>query len=158
MENIRRLDLCDPSVAEEIWALQHAAYRLEAALIGVAELPPLQDTVQSLRQREEEYYGYYEADGELAGSVSVLRTGREMTICRMMVAPDRLRRGIASALLADLLHRRYPGCAWTVHAAARNIPAIRLYERSGFRISDTWQPFPGLAMVRLTRPEAAEKL
>lgn len=155
MSTIRLLDLSDLDAAEELWALQHAAYRQEAALIGAAKLPPLQETVASLRNSGEAFYGYYADGGDLAGAVSVLETEGRMTIRRLMVNPAYFRQGIASALLEHLTDGAYPGRAWEVNAEVRNVPAIRLYERSGFERTEVWHPSPGLTMARMAKPGPA---
>lgn len=137
--------------AEEVWALQHAAYRAEAALIGVAQLPPLQDTVDALIACRERFYGLRTTAGELAGAISCEtdRQGRH-TICRLMVHPDYHRQGIGSKLLAYLLERE-PAPSWTVTAEARNAPALALYEKSGFVRKGSLQPAPDITLVRLER-------
>jgi len=153
---IVELDIRKEDEAEEVWALQHPAYRLEAALIGVADLPPLQDTVQSLRNCGETFLGFRDDDGELVGAVSYERegTGRN-AICRMMVHPDYLRRGIASALLESLFASAPALTVWTVTAETRNYPAIALYERFGFVRETTFRPVPGIEMASMARPADA---
>jgi len=154
---IHRLDLSDRSIAEEIWMLQHAAYRQEAALIGFAELPPLLDTVASLQRCEESFYGYFLADGSLTGVVSATESAEGMTICRMMVDPDCFRQGIATALLRHMTDCAFLEYAWTVTAEVRNIPAIRLYESCGFRQAELITPAPGVTMASMTKPASAPR-
>jgi len=149
---IVELDIRNAEAAEEVWALQHPAYRLEAALIGVADLPPLRDTIGSLQSCGESFLGYRDEDGELAGAVSYEReTPRGFAICRMMVRPDRLRRGIASALMEKALASGPAGAEWSVTAEVRNAPAIALYERFGFERRETFIPIPGIKMVKMVR-------
>lgn len=152
MSIIRPLDLSDHHVAEEIWALQHAAYRQEAAVVGEAGLPPLRETVASLQHSQETFYGCYAEDGELTGAVSVLETEGRMAIRRMMVDPAYFRQGIASALLEHVTGTAYPERDWIVDAETRNVPAIRLYERIGFERAGVWHPSPGLTMIRMMKP------
>ncbi|MFC5530840.1 GNAT family N-acetyltransferase [Cohnella yongneupensis] len=139
----------DKEAAEEVWALQHAAYRVEASLIGVAELPPLRDTIESLRASNERFYGLREADGELVGVISyeIGREGRH-AICRLMVSPPFFRQGIGSSLLHGLL-RCFPSVRWSVTAEIRNLPALALYEKAGFVRKRTLQPAPGITLIEL---------
>lgn len=149
---IQRLDLADAETAEELWAMQHAAYRQEAALIGVPDLPPLRDTVESLRTCGEVFYGYRGDDGVLAGAVSLEEEpGGRFAICRMMVDPERQRQGIGSRLLEHVLAELPVGREIEVTAEARNRPAIRLYERLGFEAEDTFHPDPRVSMIRFVR-------
>ncbi|WP_256761254.1 GNAT family N-acetyltransferase [Cohnella sp. WQ 127256] len=146
------LDIRQQEVAEEVWALQHPAYRIEAALIGVADLPPLQDTIQSLQACGESFWGYRNQDGELIGAISYEREkSGYYTICRLMVHPDCLRQGIGSTLMEHLLSELPPSTFWTVTAEVRNMPAIILYERFGFVRYETFKPIPGIEMLQLKR-------
>jgi len=143
-------------VAEEVWALQHPAYRAEAALIGVSDLPPLRDTIQSLRECGETFLGYREDNGDLVGAVSYEQEEENelYTICRLMVHPDFHRQGIGRTLLQRLLHGEQVNQAitWTVTAEARNYPAIALYEGFGFVRLDSFEPMKGIKLIRLVRP------
>lgn len=146
---IQRLDLSDAETAEELWALQHAAYRHEANLIGVADLPPLQDTVKTLQSCGETFYGYYADDGTLAGAVSTEHEPEgNLVICRMMVHPDHFRQGIGQSLVGHVLSVAPSGTEVSVTAEVRNMPAIRLYERCGFQAAGTLDPAPGITMIR----------
>ena len=142
-------------MAEEVWALQHPAYRAEAVLIGVSDLPPLRDTIQSLQVCGETFLGYRDENGDLVGAVSYEReTAESYTICRLMVHPDFHRQGIGSSLLQHLLSEKQhnKGITWTVTAEIRNLPAIALYERYGFVRIDSFKPIQGIELIRLVRP------
>ncbi len=156
---IQRFDIRLRESAEEVWALQHPAYRIEAALIGVADLPPLQDTIQTLQRCGESFLGCRNEEGELVGAVSYERDGPiRFTICRMMVRPDCMRQGIGAKLMDGVLAAEPPSSAWSVTAEIRNDPALRLYERYGFEREETFKPVPEITMVRLTRKPAQVNL
>ncbi len=150
---ITPLDITDPEAAEEVWAVQHPAYRLEAALIGVAKLPPLLDTIESLQACGETFWGYRSSERELAGVISWEKE-REgyYTLCRLMVHPEFLRRGIGSLLVEHFLTELPKNSTALVTAEVRNQPAIALYKRFGFVHLDTFQPVPEITMLRLQRP------
>lgn len=148
--NIVEMDITDRETAEEIWSLQHPAYRAEAALIGVSDLPPLQDTVQSLQSCGEKFFGYRAADGELAGAISFEQEeDLQYTLCRLMVHPNYFRQGIGKRLVERLLSELPAAATCNVTAEIRNIPAISLYERAGFVRKDTFQPVFDITMVRM---------
>jgi ribosomal protein S18 acetylase RimI-like enzyme len=148
--SIISLDIRQLETAEEVWALQHPAYRLEAALIGVATLPPLMDTIESLQACGEVFWGYRDPDENLAGAVSYEEEREGLyTICRLMVHPDYLRQGIGSLLVKHLLFQLPDTAICTVTAEIRNLPAIALYERCGFKRLETFKPIPEITMLRL---------
>lgn len=149
--NVKAIPMYNRGAAEEVWALQHAAYRAEAAFIGVLQLPPLLDTVDDLIASKERFYGMRTPDGELAGAISC-EAGREgrQTVCRLMVHPDYHRQGIGTKLLAYLLENE-EATEWTVTAEARNAPALALYEKAGFARKGTHRPAPDITLVLLER-------
>jgi ribosomal protein S18 acetylase RimI-like enzyme len=144
------LNIKDRNTAEEVWALQHPAYRAEAALIGVLDLPPLQDTIQSLQSCGESFFGYRVPEGELAGAVSFEQEEElQYTLCRLMVHPKYFRKGIGGQLVNHLLSALPPAATCNVTAEIRNVPAIKLYERAGFVRTETFQPVFDITMVRM---------
>ncbi|MFC5468598.1 GNAT family N-acetyltransferase [Cohnella suwonensis] len=158
MVGIHERDIRDRETAEAVWALQHPAYRAEASLIGVSELPPLRDTVETLQSCGESFIGFGNEEGELIGAVSYENDGKTWTVCRLMVHPDHHRKGIGTRLMESLLSIQEKK-VWTVTAEVRNLPAISLYERFGFQGRDTIKPMPGIVLLRLVREpeEAAEE-
>jgi len=144
---IRPINLADPDLAELVWGVQHAAYRMEAALIGFDRIPPLLDTVESLQRCGETFLGYFDDEEDLAGAIAYTRDSSEITICRLMVHPDRFRQGIGRQLLQHVQHLESDAAKYTVSTSARNAPAIRLYEQEGFRIVKEMEPEPGVHLV-----------
>ncbi len=153
---ITPLDIRQREAAEEVWALQHPAYRVEANLIGVADLPPLKDTIQTLQECGESFLGYRDEEGELIGAVSYERDGPDrLSICRVMVHPNAMRQGIGAKLLTEALAAEPAASTWGVTAEIRNSPALRLYEKFGFERKMTFSPVPEITMVQLIRPPSA---
>jgi GNAT superfamily N-acetyltransferase len=157
---IAALDIKQRETAEELWALQHSAYRTEAALIGVADLPPLRDTVQTLQACRETFWGYrsseqdQDQDQDLIGAISFEREQEEAEryiLCRLMVHPDYTRQGIGSALIKHMLNNLPANAACGVTAEIRNLPAIALYEHHGFIRKESFHPVPHITMVRMER-------
>ncbi|MBB6672656.1 GNAT family N-acetyltransferase [Cohnella nanjingensis] len=152
MTAIMQLDLRKTEVAEELWLLQHAAYRVEAALIGVPDLPPLRDTVATLQAARETFWGCRDEEGELIGVIATERENETEVIARMMVHPSRFRQGIAGKLLGHVLQASPASTPWEVTAEERNLPAIALYERFGFREAGRFRPREDIGMIRMVRP------
>jgi ribosomal protein S18 acetylase RimI-like enzyme len=147
---ITPLDVADPGTAEEIVAVQRAAYAVEARLIGSDAIPQLRETVAELRGRPERFLGVRDGDG-LAGFVAWDRLDDgTLDICRLAIAPRAFRRGHASTLL-DALDEREPARRTIVSTGAANAPALALYRRRGFVDVDTVEVLPGLAITRLER-------
>jgi ribosomal protein S18 acetylase RimI-like enzyme len=130
--SIAELDLGARGIAEAVVELQRASYRVEADLLGARTLPALKESPRRLRRTRERFLGAYEGE-RLVGAVSWKRSGGLVDIHRLVVHPERFRRGIAGSLL-DALEQRLPDVErWVVATGAANEPARRLYERYGFK-------------------------
>lgn len=145
---IHSLSLNDEEVVQQIWEMQHAAYRLEAELIGFTEIPPLMDTCESIRTCGETFYGCMDEDGELMGAVAVISEGEgSLTISRVMVSPDHFRKGVASRLIQHVL-AAYPEMSlFIVSTGEKNKPAYSLYLKHGFVPFDTFEVAPGVELT-----------
>jgi len=150
---IRPLDLSDDETARAVLALQRAAYAVEAGLIGSDGIPALTETLERLRAAGESWLGALDAEtGRLAGAVAwrELDDGT-VDICRLVVAPEAFRRGIATALL-NALDSAFPGRSMVVSTGRTNEPAIALYRRRGFHPVRDREAAPGLWITELERP------
>ncbi|MCM3341376.1 GNAT family N-acetyltransferase [Paenibacillus sp. MER TA 81-3] len=129
---IKQLEMNDEETLEQLWYLQQLAYRIEADILGFDRIPPLMDTIEDLRQTVEKFYGWW--DGvELVGALSYeMVTPTIMDICRLMVRPDHFRQGIGSELLKFALQCPQMSI-FRIATGVRNLPALKLYEREGFR-------------------------
>lgn len=156
---IQKCLLEDDHTVQQIWALQHIAYRLEAQLIGFKELPPLLDTVESIRRSKETFYAYINEYEEIQGVISIEREEHDtLTIARMMVHPSAFRQGIASQLIEHVFEL-YPAVPlYIVSTGKLNQPAVSLYEKYGFRPIETFEVAPGVELTTFHRlnPTLAE--
>jgi ribosomal protein S18 acetylase RimI-like enzyme len=142
-----------PETARELHAVQMAAYRQEAALLGAVRFPPLERTVADIAQSSERFLGAYLGD-------HARRSARHMpdekdsciTIASLVVSPAHQRGGIARMLVSATV-AQHPGVELTVQTGAGNAPALALYERFGFRECRRWRVGdPPLELVKLKRP------
>jgi ribosomal protein S18 acetylase RimI-like enzyme len=129
--------------------VQHAAYAIEAELIGYPALPPADETLATLQECGEEVW-LCEEDGELLGAVGLQGDEEELLIARLFVAPSAFRRGVGTALVRHALARA-GGKRVRVGTAALNAPALALYERLGFERVSEREPAPGIHYVELIR-------
>jgi ribosomal protein S18 acetylase RimI-like enzyme len=144
--SIQRLDLQHAPTVERVLVIQQASYAIEAELIGTRNIPPLHDTIESLQNSEERFYGYW-IDDELAGLIAITLEDDTLDICRMAVHPAYFRRGIASALLTFALSTHSAAARTIVATGARNDPAKQLYLRHGFTQIDEREVEPGVVIA-----------
>ncbi|MBK9120415.1 MAG: GNAT family N-acetyltransferase [Phycisphaerales bacterium] len=146
----RTLMHTDTTQAEEVRRLFFEAYTVEAALIGVADFPPLRRSASDIARAPSIFFGC-ERDQELAAVAEVETTnGPTANIAAFAVRPAWFRHGMGTFLLAHLL-ALLDKTTVTVSTACGNIPALALYEKFGFRSSRHWRTACGIDMVTLAR-------
>ncbi|WP_150276017.1 GNAT family N-acetyltransferase [Paenibacillus tepidiphilus] len=149
---ITRLDLQDDYTVDQLWSLQHKAYRLEAELIGFREIPPLLETREILRSAREAFYGRHDEQEELLGAVAVLEeTPGSLTVTRMMVNPECFRQGVAGSLLEYLFAEYSEMKQFIVSTGKLNAPAVALYTKYGFVPVSAEEVAPGVELIEFHR-------
>ena len=136
------------SVAIQIHAMMQAAYTLEAERNGFAEFPPLRESLEELRQSSDSFL-VFQQSGRIIGGLSFRRRTDTVAITRLVVGPEHLRQGIATALLSELESRLFPMTRLTVSTAATNTPAISLYNRFGFTTASASASAEGIPLLHL---------
>ncbi|WP_375430994.1 GNAT family N-acetyltransferase [uncultured Friedmanniella sp.] len=151
---LRDLAPADDDVsASAVLALQRAAYRLEAELIGDDRIPALHEDLEDLRAAGLTWRGAFE-QGALVGAVAWTETSTELELHRLVVDPSALHRGIGRTLVEAALRRA--GQRRTVVATGRaNLPAQQLYAGLGFVHRMDVEVRPGLWVSELVRPGSA---
>ncbi len=148
--DIIKLDMQDHYIAGAVWRLQHSAYTIEAALIGFANIPPLMETVATLQESGQSFYGIL-GDADVRAVVAIEERDKTVTICRLMVHPEHHRQGLGKRLL-DYIERIHPGTeTFLVSTGSLNMPALRLYESAGFTPQRQWEAAPGLVLTDLVK-------
>ncbi len=123
-------------IVKDIRNLQLLAYKIEAEIIQYDRLPPLLDTIDSIQQCNETYFGYFE-QGNLCGVISINVIDSVIDIHRLMVHPKHFRKGIANSLLHFIEKSEVGAKEIIVSTGKKNKPAIKFYEKHGFtRVKD----------------------
>ncbi len=128
---IKQLNLKDEKVLEKILNVQIASYKIEAEIIGFDEIPPLKDTINTLKQCNETFYGYF-IDDILAGIVSYKIENDTLDIHRVAVHPSFFKRGIAKELI-NFVEKINNIKNIIVCTGKENIPAVKLYMKNGYK-------------------------
>jgi ribosomal protein S18 acetylase RimI-like enzyme len=148
---IRLVNIQDNDVAQRVLAVQRPSYHIESTLIEYPNLPPLFETVVDLQNCDEIFVGCW-LDEQLAGVLSYEQKGEGIHIDRLVVHPDYFRRGIGRALLKWVETAVSPPPAHiTVSTAAKNQPAIQLYQTEGYTIVQSNTLPDGLELLLLRK-------
>jgi ribosomal protein S18 acetylase RimI-like enzyme len=140
----------DDPLGQELLDLQHAAYAVEAALIGDDRIPPLHETLAQLRGEPLRWLGAFDGD-RLAGAVAWAQTPGEVDLDRLVVHPGAHRRGVGRALVTEVMSRA-AGRRIVVSTGRDNLPARALYERLGFVPRGEREVIPGLWIASYAFP------
>jgi len=146
---IRPLDVTDRTLAERLLTIQHAAYAVEAELIGFDGIPPLREDLDGLMSSTERWLGRY--DGTLlVGAVAYEVSADSVEITRLIVDPAHARRGHGRALL-DELDRIEPRPISLVSTGSANTPAVNLYKARGYTPVGDVEVAPGIYITQFRR-------
>jgi ribosomal protein S18 acetylase RimI-like enzyme len=128
---IKKIDISNRKIAEEVLNVQIPSYKVEANIIGSYDIPPLKDTVDKLQQCGESFFGYY-LQGDLCGAISLKIEKEEIDIHRLIVDPKHFRKGIAQCLL-DFVEKQEGIERIKVSTGSKNTPAVSFYKKNRFQ-------------------------
>jgi ribosomal protein S18 acetylase RimI-like enzyme len=140
----------DRELARALLRVQHAAYSVEAALIGDDRIPPLRENVDDVQSAALLWLAAFTGDA-LVGAVAWTEDPAGVDIDRLAVVPHAHRRGVGSALVRAVLARAADRRT-TVSTGRENTPARGLYERLGFTCVGEEEVIPGLWITRYVHP------
>ena len=129
---IEKLIIDNDAIALEVLTLQKSSYAIEAEIIKSINIPLLKETIENLLKCDEEFYGYF-IDKKLVGLVSYKVVGEVLDIHRLAVHPQYFKRGIAKELIEYVENTVTDVKKEIVSTGKDNYPAIKLYEKSGFK-------------------------
>ncbi|QGX65568.1 GNAT family N-acetyltransferase [Bacillus sp. ms-22] len=144
---IIQLDQKNKEQAKQILHIQLAAYQMEAEQIGYQDLPPLKETVKDVMDANEIFIGF-EKEGSLLGIASYEMHEDRIVLSRLAVHPHDVHQGIGTELMQAIIEHHLPIELTTAEA---NRPAIRLYEKLGFKQTARLQVENNLMLIKMER-------
>ena len=142
--------------AEAILALQKLAYQSEARIYDDWSIPPLTQTIESLRGEFGTSLVLKALSGaRLVGSVRATLAAGTCTIGRLIVEPEFQKQGIGSKLLQSVEAECGSSSKFELFTGTKSEANIRLYKRHGYSIARTEQLSPNVLIVFLEKPGPA---
>ena len=144
------VDIFADGTAVEILKVQTASYQVESRLIEYPDFPPLWETAEKLRASGERFV-VCRLGQAVAGAASFAVNAGAADICRLVVSPEHFGKGIGSGLVR-CVERLCRACRRiTVSTAWRNTPAVKLYEKLGYRVFRRWHLPDRLELVEFEK-------
>lgn len=128
---IQKLGAINKDQAKILKDLFFTAFKIEASMFGIPSIPPMERELQAFIGCPTDFIGYYKRN-TLAGVIEIRTNKNSVHIQSLAVHPNFFKMGIASGLL-DYAFENYASKLYTVETGVINDPAIRLYEKFGFR-------------------------
>lgn len=128
---IIKLDISNTDIISKILDIQKESYKIEAQIIGFYDIPTLKDTINTIKESNEIFYGYY-IDNELSGIISYKILSQTLDIHRLAINPKFFRKGIANNLISFIQEYNSDINKIIVSTGKDNKPAIELYIKNGF--------------------------
>lgn len=114
------------------------------------------ETTEDLQQTGEQFL-IFQQEGQILGAVAYVHTNDTLEICRLIVSPGHFRQGIAGRLL-EAVEDVEPGIKHLlVSTAEKNFPAISLYQKHGYSITQQIVLPDGLMLVQLHKQVRLEQ-
>jgi ribosomal protein S18 acetylase RimI-like enzyme len=140
--------LAKPEDCHEIIQLQKLAYASEAKLYNDWSLPPLTQTLESLRQ---EFETSIILKAVIISSVRAKLADDICQIGRLIVHPNFQRQGIGSVLLREIEQQFTQASTYELFTGSKSEANIRLYVHHGYAISRTKELSETLTLTYLTK-------
>jgi ribosomal protein S18 acetylase RimI-like enzyme len=153
---IKKLDLYDKLICRKILDLQKLSYQVEADLIGFDDIPTLNDSIKSLMDSHEIFYGYF-MDQNLVGIIAYEVNQDIGDICRLAIHPSYFRKNIAQNLLHHIEELNPNIDRWYVTTGKDNIPAIKFYIKLGYKKVKDFKVNEKLWMSKFQKIKGSEK-
>lgn len=146
---IKLLENGKESIAKNMMSVFMESYAIEAELLKAKEFPPLKRPLEDYINCTNDFYGYYQND-ELGGVIEIAESNEYTHIQSLVVSPRFFRKGIGSKLI-DYVFNHYQSDTFMVETGAANGPAIKLYERFGFKLESEFDTSIGIRKVRFKK-------
>lgn len=144
---IAQLDNQNIEVATQMQKVFHASYSVEAKILNAIDFPPLKRTLEEYMKTGNIFYGVFK-NQDLAAVVEIRSSQKQTHIQSLVVSPQYFKLGIASQLMIFVLEQFNSEAAF-VETGVDNNPAIKLYEKFGFKQTKQWNTDCGIRKVRL---------
>jgi len=136
-----------------ILELQRQAFREEAKLVGDSSIKPMSQTLEELTEEfERSVFLKFVQDGEIVGSVRARMENGVCLISRLVVRPDRWRKGIGRQLVAEVERTFADASRFELYTRIDHEQTRPFYRSLGYQPFRTERHSERLCFVHLFKP------
>ena len=146
---IEKLQNKEIDLSRKIRSVFQVSYAVEAKLLNATDFPPLNRTLESFLQSENDFFGYTK-NQELAGIIEIKQEDSFIHIQSLVVNPKFFRQGIAKKLMEFVLNL-FENNSFMVETGVENGPASELYKKFDFIEVNQWDTNHGIRKIRFER-------
>jgi len=146
---IAKIDNRNINVAQQIYLIFQASYKVEAEILNVSEFPPLSKSVIDFTNSDNNFFAFY-VNKNIAGLIEVDYNNKSTHIQSLVVNPKFFRQGIGRELVNFVL-KTFNSMIFTVETGLANKPAINLYISCGFKEDKQFDTNHGVRKIRLIK-------
>ncbi|WP_092209959.1 GNAT family N-acetyltransferase [Desulfoluna spongiiphila] len=149
MISIAKADVSD---AFQIWKIQKSAFEGQAKIYNNYKLPPLIQTLESLKDEfEEKVFLKAEIDSKIVGSVRFTVDGNEIDIERLIVDPNFQNQGVGTILMKRVEQIADKKVTFKLFTGIKSSRNIRLYEKLGYTIYTQSETSQGVELLHMQK-------
>lgn len=149
MISISKAKLSD---APEIWRIQKSAFEGQAKIYNNYKLPPLVQTLESLKNEfESKVFLKAEFSGKIIGSVRFTVDGNEIEIERLIVDPSFQNQGVGTVLMKRVEQIADKEVTFKLFTGIKSSRNIHLYEKLGYNIYTQSETPQGVGLLHMQK-------
>ena len=149
MLTVRKTRIEDAALMRE---LQQLAFAEEGRQSGTRDIPPLQESVDSIAQHiRQEIALVAEQNGALVGSVRGVKGNHGYVVRALIVHPERQGNGAGSLLLRTLEAAMTKPTRVNLTTNSSMKGNVRFYQKHGYTVQESTEPQPGIVLAHMSK-------
>ncbi len=151
---IEKLDNQNIDISKKIRSIFQVSYAIEAKILDAIDFPPLKRNLEDFLICKNDFFGFWKNE-EIAAVIEIKNNEHFTHLQSLVVDPKYFRQGLAQQLISFVLHH-FDSETFIVETGVANEPALKLYEKFGFKEIKQWDTEHGIRKIRFEwKPESS---
>ena len=151
-ENTVQVEIASIDDAEKILEIQKAAFLGQARIYNNYQLPPLTQSLESIKNEfNEKTFLKVQIGNQIIASVRFKDADGCVTIDRIVVKPECQNQGFGTALLHEIEARVPDAITFQLFTGNKSTRNIQLYEKNGFKVIESQTTDQGIKLLYMEK-------